>query len=229
MNWTDPRTDETVHGFRERGFLPEAFVNMLAMLGWNAGTEQEIFSMDELIKQFSIERVHKGGAKFDYEKAKWFNHQYIQRKDNKELLSLVKPYIVNKGITATDAYLEQVIGLIKDRCTLLPDFWEQGHFFFHTPDSIDTAAIKEKWNEPKAQFFTSWLNALQTLSTWDHTTLEQSFNDQLQAAGLKKGDIMLPLRIMLVGGKYGPGVFTIAEMIGKDETIKRITTALDIL
>jgi len=229
MNWTDPRTDETVHGFRERGFLPEAFVNMLAMLGWNAGTEQEIFSMDELIKQFSIERVHKGGAKFDYEKAKWFNHQYIQRKDNKELLSLVKPYIVNKGITATDAYLEQVIGLIKDRCTLLPDFWEQGHFFFHTPDSIDTAAIKEKWNEPKAQFFTSWLNALQTLSTWDHTTLEQSFNDQLHAAGLKKGDIMLPLRIMLVGGKYGPGVFTIAEMIGKDETIKRITTALDIL
>lgn len=228
MNWKDPKTNELVHGFKERGFLPEAFVNILAMLGWNAGTEQEIFSMEELIQQFSIERVHKGGAKFDFEKAKWFNHQYLQHKPDTELAALAKPYIMQHGITPDDIYMARVAGLIKERCTLLPDFWEQGHFFFTTPEIKELQAIQEKWNEQKKTFFESWMASFESI-TWNHDALEASFNEALIAQGLKKGDVLLPLRIMLVGGKYGPGVFVIAEMIGKEETKRRISSVISTL
>ncbi len=228
MNWTDPKTGETTEGFRERGFLPEAFINMLAMLGWNSGTEQEIFSLDELVKTFSMSRVHKGGAKFDFEKAKWFNHQHIQAKNGPELVPLVKPFIEKQGVTVDDAYLVQVIDLIKERCTLLPDFWEQGHFFFVTPQITELQAVKDKWNEAKKAFFESWTAGLNS-ATWHHEALEQHFNEHIAQHGLKKGDAMLPLRIMLVGGKYGPGVFNICELIGLEETKKRITGALSLL
>ena len=231
MNWTDPKTNETNKGFKEMGFLPQAFVNMLAMLGWNPGTEQEIFSLDELVHKFSIERVHKGGAKFDFEKAKWFNHQYIQHTDDATLAELVKPYIEEGLKNTTDLRLATydlrlVIPLIKDRCTLLPDFWAQGHFFFATPEIKEEGAIKDKWNDAKQQFFTAWITQLESLPTWTHDTLETSFNELLPAHVLKKGDVLLPLRIMLVGGKYGPGVFVIAEVIGKEETIKRVRSVL---
>ncbi len=230
MNWTDPKTGETTKGFREMGFLPEAFINMLAMLGWNSGSEQEIFSIDELIEKFSIERVHKGGAKFDFEKAKWFNNQYIHKTDNETLAKLVMPYIEEGlknagGSSATPRekeFVEKVVGLIKDRCTLLPDFWAQGHFFFVTPATIDEATIKEKWNEQKQQFFTEWAVALEQLPEWSEHVIEANFNEFAVSKGLKKGELMLPLRIMLVGGKYGPGVFIISDIIGKEETIKRI-------
>jgi glutamyl-tRNA synthetase len=226
MNWTDPRTNETTYGFREMGFMPQAFVNMLAMLGWNSGTEQEIFSIEELIHKFSIERVHKGGAKFDFEKAKWFNHQYIQHADDATLTQLARPYIDAQGVKVNDAYLQKIVALIKDRCTLLPDFWHQGHFFFTTPIDFDISSIKEKWNDQKKAFFVSWVNSLNNTGEWDHASLEQNFNKHLESNGLKKGDILLPLRIMLVGGKYGPGVFVISETIGREETILRINNAL---
>lgn len=224
MNWYDPKTGETTGGFREMGFMPQAFVNMLAMLGWNSGTEQELFSLDELVKAFSIERVHKGGAKFDFEKAKWFNHQYIQHTDNETLATLAAPYIdAELGEGKWDkAVLAQVVPLIKDRCTLLPDFWAQGSFFFKTPDTIDDAAIKDKWNDQKQQFFATWADALSNLADWNHDAIEASFNDHVTAHAIKKGEVMLPFRIMLVGGKFGPGVFAIAEVIGKEETIQRM-------
>jgi len=226
MNWYDPNKNETTGGFREMGFLPQAFVNMLAMLGWNDGSGQEVFSLDELVQKFSIERVHKGGAKFDFEKAKWFNNQYIHHSDNEALVPLVQPYIQEHGHEPTHAYLAAVIGLIKERCTLLPDFWAQGHFFFETPELKEIAAIKDKWNEIKKQFFTDWMKELAAMPEWEDAFIEQSFNDYTAKAGIKKGDVMLPLRIMLVGGKYGPGVFHIAAMIGKEETLKRISGAL---
>jgi glutamyl-tRNA synthetase len=229
MNWTDPKTGETNKGFREMGFLPEAFVNMLAMLGWNSGTEQEIFSLDELIEKFSIDRVHKGGAKFDFEKAKWFNHQYIQRWDENRLAELAMPYVeeqlkgLDSGIGGWElAMLTRVIPLIKDRCTLLSDFWAQGHFFFATPELKEEAALKDKWSDQKQQFFASWANIVSYMESWNQQELETSFNEEAVKLGLKKGELMLPLRIMLVGGKYGPGVFLIAGVIGKEETIKRI-------
>ena len=228
MNWTDPKTGETATGFREMGFMPQAFVNMLAMLGWNSGIEQEIFSLEELVSMFSIERVHKAGAKFDFEKAKWFNNQYIHHTDNETLAKLAAPYIeeglksLGLGAEVNRQLIERVVGLVKDRCTLLPDFWTQGHFFFATPATIDVATIKEKWNDQKKQFLSDWATALQNLADWNEQAIEASCNELALQHGLKKGDVMLPLRIMLVGGKYGPGVFAIAEVIGKEETIKRI-------
>ncbi len=223
MNWYDPAKDETTMGFREMGFLPEAFVNMLAMLGWNSGEEKEIYSLDELIGKFSIERVHKGGAKFDFEKAKWFNNQYIQLTDNEKLADMVMPYITAQGQNPSKELLVKVVALVKDRCTLLPDFWAQGSFFFVTPETVDETLIRDaKWSENKELFFAAWTDKLNELADWTDVAIEQSAIDLLPSFSLKKGDIMLPLRIMLVGGKFGPGVYHIAELIGKAETIKRI-------
>ena len=157
MNWTDPKTGELTAGFREKGFLPEAFINMLAMLGWNDGTEQEIFTIEELIEKFSIERVHKGGAKFDYEKAKWFNHEWIKRSSADRLLPDVKTYFDKAGIIADRSMLHKVIDLVKERCTLLPDFVEQASFFFSRPAQYDLEQVKSKWNAEKKLFFTSIL------------------------------------------------------------------------
>lgn len=223
MQWTDA-TGETLDGFKEKGFLSEAFVNILAMLGWNDGTEQEVYSLDELVQKFSIDRVHKGGAKFDYEKAKWYNHQYIMKKTDEELVPLVKPFIEQHGVTVEDSYLQKVIGLVKERCHLLADFWEQGHFFFTAPATIDADTIKGKWNEQKSGFFTTWLQQLDVDT--DAAAMEAAFGQLGEAQGLKKGEVMLPLRIMLVGGKFGPGVFDIVKMIGKEETEKRVESAL---
>src|SRR5256885_8530524 len=147
MNWADPKTGEITHGFRERGFLPEAFINFLALLGWNDGTEQEIFSIDELIERFSIERVHKAGAKFDYEKAKWFNHEWIKKLTVDSLQFTVKKVLNDAGVEINDdEKLKTVIELIKDRCVLLTDFVQQSSFFFQSPKEIDVNAIKPKWN-----------------------------------------------------------------------------------
>lgn len=226
MNWTDPKNNEFTQGFRERGFLPEAFINLLALLGWNDGTGQELFSLDELIQRFDISRVNKSGAVFDFEKAKWFNHQYIQRMDAAQLVPLVKPYVVEGAIDATDEYFEKVVALIKERLTLLTDFTEQSTFFFKTPETIDTASIQAKWNEKIAAFFKALTAQWSTYADWSHDALETGFNELVAEHGLKKGEVMLPLRIMLVGGKFGPGVFDIATLIGQEETGKRLAHAL---
>ncbi|HYE56375.1 MAG TPA: glutamate--tRNA ligase family protein, partial [Chitinophagaceae bacterium] len=227
MNWTDPRTNEFTEGFRERGFLPQAFVNMLAMLGWNDGTEQELFSLDELVQKFSIDRVHKGGAKFDFEKAKWFNHEWIKRFEVSGLVLRVKALYKEKGLQVEDdVKLERIISLIKDRCTLLPDFWQQGSFFFVAPAEYDTAAVKPKWNEAKKQFFFAYIDELQATPDWQSAFIEAGFKQIAATQNIKPGDLQLPLRIMLVGGKFGPPVFDIAEVLGKQETIARIRKAL---
>jgi len=224
MDWKDTEGNMTT-GFRERGFLPEAFVNMLAMLGWNPGVEQEIFSLEELCDLFSMERVHKGGAKFDYEKAKWFNHQHIQRADNARLAELAEPFFTKAGIATDKERLTTVVGLIKERTHLLSDFVEQGAFFFEAPKQLDIESIKGKWNEQKTQFFQAWMVQLDTTDL-NHEALEQSFGNLATEMGIKKGELMLPLRIMLVGGKFGPGVFDIVTFIGKDQTKDRIGAAL---
>jgi glutamyl-tRNA synthetase len=226
MDWKDPKSEETTTGFREKGFLPEAFLNMLVLLGWNDGSGQEIFTMEEMIARFNIERVHKAGAKFDYEKAKWFNHQYIQQKQGAELAALVRPFIQAHGVTPEEPMLIEIVDLIKERCSLLSDFWDQGHFFFRRPESPDLAPVKDKWSEAKTDFFRSWADSLGSQQDWTHTSLEDGFTALAAEKGIKKGELQLPLRIMLVGGKYGPGVFQIAEIIGKEETVARIEQAL---
>jgi len=230
MDWTDPKTNEKAIGFKERGFLPEAFVNLLAVLGWNDGTDQEIFSMAELIEKFSIDRVHKGGAKFDYEKAKWFNAEWIKNADNAYLAALVQPYFDEAGIKAQDqTYLEKIIGITKERCILLPDFVTQAGFYFTAPTQIDTASIAPKWDDNKKNFFEALCVAFENSNTTDPLQLENIFKELAATHGLKPGELMLPMRIMLVGGKFGPAVFEIAATIGISDAVARIKYALTLL
>nr|MBC7613431.1 glutamate--tRNA ligase [Pseudopedobacter sp.] len=227
INWVDPASGKKSDGFLDVGFLPEGFINMLAMLGWNDGTEQEIFSMGDLIEKFSMQRIHKGGAKFDYEKAKWFNQEWIKRSSAKHLLNPVKAVLNNADIHEfSDEQLSGVIELVKERCVLLPDFVEQASFFFKAPDKYDTSAVKPKWDSKKHSFFIAFADNLSKNDFSDSANLEMKFKDLATEQGLKTGDVMLPLRIMLVGGKFGPQVFDIANKIGKEETINRINKAL---
>ena len=235
MDWSDPITKETTVGFKEKGFLPEAFINFLALLGWNDGTDKEIFSLNELIASFDIERVHKGGAKFDYEKAKWFNQEWIKRTDNKILAELLQPFLEAAKIEVHEApYLVKVIGLVKDRCHLLADFIPQSHFFFAAPTSIDIAAILPKWEEKKQVFFEALVKTYAQhiadgVKTIPAATLEANFKELATAHEIKPGDLLLPLRIMLVGGKFGPGVFEIIESIELSDTVARIEHSLRLI
>ncbi len=230
MNWADPRRNELTQGFREKGFLPEAFINMLAMLGWNDGTDQEIFTKEELIEKFSMERVHKGGAKFDYEKAKWYNHEWIKRFEVPSFKFQVKKIFEENNISvADDKKLDKVIMLVKDRCTLLTDFVQQASFFFKTPETIDIAALQPKWDEKKSQFFIELIRAYELMQFWQHDDLEKEFKEMAAAHQIKPGDVLFAFRIMLVGGKFGPGVFDIASIIGKEETVLRIKNTLQLM
>jgi glutamyl-tRNA synthetase len=227
MNWTDPNSNELIEGFREKGFLPEAFINFLALLGWNDGTDQEIYSLAELTERFSLERVHSAGAHFDYEKARWFNHEWIKRSEAASLLPAVKACLNASQIEITDeSLLKHIIDLVKERCTLLTDFTEQSAFFFRRPETWDIAAIQPKWNEAKQLFFAEWLRALELQSGWDATALEKELKEMASVHGIKPGELMLPLRVMLVGGKFGPGVFDIAAILGREETMARIKAVL---
>ncbi len=227
MNWKDPNTGELTEGFKEKGFLPEAFINFLALLGWNDGSKKEIFSKEELIQSFSIEKVHSGGAKFDYEKAKWFNHEWIKKSEVESLKAEIKNLLVEKGfIVSDDIFLKKVIGLVKDRCVLLSDFIEQSSFFFKVPDQYDLSSVKPKWNDAKKLFFAEVIRNFELNNDWKADSLEINFKEMAAVNQIKPGEVLASLRIMLVGGKFGPGVFHIAELLGKEETIHRIKKAL---
>lgn len=227
MNWNDPKTGELTEGFKEKGFLPEAFINFLALLGWNDGTEQEIFTKEELIEKFSIERVHSGGAKFDYEKAKWFNHEWIKKFDVPGLRLEVEVILNEKGIHDIERnYLDKVIVLVKDRCTLLTDFYDQSYFFFKAPSEYDVNAVKPKWNQDKEKFFINFIDEIKAIDNWESAFIEDGFKKLAALQNIKPGELQLPFRIMLVGGKFGPPVFDIAAVLGKEETIQRIKNGL---
>lgn len=235
MNWNDPQTNELTEGFREKGFLPAAFVNMLAVLGWNDGTSKEIFSLDELIAAFSMERVHKSGARFDYEKAKWFNHEWIKLANQDELATELEHLYETKMppeeklATPVTIDLRKVVTLVRDRCHLLNDLWEQSWFFFKDPQQFDIDSVKSKWNAPKADFFSDLKEELAALELWESAFIEAAFKNMAALKGIKPGELQLPFRIMLVGGKFGPPVFDIAEIIGKQKTLQRISTALPLM
>jgi len=227
MNWFDAKTGELTPGFRELGFLPEAFLNLLAMLGWNDGSGQEIFSLDELVAKFSLERVSKAGAKFDFEKAKWYNAEWIKKVKAERLLPEVKKVLEDKGVTISDEhYLLKVIDTVKERCILLTDFYQQSAYFFEAPAEYDINAVKPKWTDAKTSFFDTLINVLKNEAVIEAAPFEEKFKALMEEQSLKAGDVMLPFRIMLVGGKFGPHVFDIAALLGKDETIKRIKKAL---
>lgn len=226
MDWKDPSNGEVTKGFREMGFLPEAFINMLALLGWNDGSEQELFTKEELIEKFSLDRVHKGGAKFNYEKAKWFNHEWIKKSDDAFLATQLKAFAAEKGINAADEKLRQVCALVKDRCVVLPDLWENSYYFFISPEDVDLPSIQPKWSKEKTDFFSATIKMMEIAAVWKAQILENEFKELAATMQIKPGEVLLPLRIMLVGKKMGPGVFDIAELIGREETIKRIRHVL---
>lgn len=232
MNWLDPNTNELTEGFREKGFLPEAFINLLAILGWNDGTSQEIFTLDELITKFNLSRVHKSGAKFDYEKARWFNHEWIKKTPDEILASSLQTiYATKMGVAAGDKSVSpetftKVVSLVKERCHLLNDLWEQSYFFFKDPQEFDLLSVKAKWSSEKISFFQNFSEELNAVDLWESAFIEAAFKNLAALKAIKPGELQLPFRIMLVGGKFGPPVFDIAEVIGKEATLRRIRQAL---
>lgn len=227
MNWADAKSGDTTKGFREMGFLPEAFVNMLGVLGWNDGTEQELFSLDELIQKFSVDRISKAGAKFDFEKAKWFNHEWIKRSSTESLLPQIQEVLEHHQVVADEAYVSRVLDAVKERLTFVEDFWSQASFFFLQPEEYDLNAVKPKWSAEKTAFFEGISRSFEGFDTWKASDLEPFFKDAIQASGMKMGELMMPFRIMLVGGKFGPDVFQIVELLGKNEVIARVRKALN--
>ena len=227
INWTDPVTAELSSGYREAGYLPEAVINILALLGWNAGTEEELFSMDELIKRFSLEQVHKAGAKFDPDKAKWFNHQYIQHTDNKALLMLLKPFLAFLNSDVTDEYLIKVIGLVKNRMHHLSEFHDQAGFFFEAPTEYDPKTVKEKWNNQMPPFMGELIPVIAGVAPFSKEAIEANIKSFIELKQMGMGMVMNNLRLLMVGANKGPGLGDIMEVLGKDEVVRRIEVGMD--
>jgi glutamyl-tRNA synthetase len=213
-------------GYREKGFLPEAFVNMLSVLGWNDGTDEEMFSMQELLQKFDVQRINKAGAKFSFDKAVWYNAEWIKRMNPSDLLPLVKNELSAAGIESTDDKVLEVLALVQERISLLPNAVKEMEYFFRKPATIDTETIKKKWSEQHTAFYTD-LKTIWTDAEWTKEKLETTFKDLIGKHEMKMGAVMLPFRIMLVGGKFGPGVFDIAQFLGREEVLERIINEWD--
>ena len=229
LQWTDPATKEISSGYRENGYFPEAVVNILALLGWNPGSEQELFNMDELIEAFSLENISKSGAKFDLAKACWFNHQYLIAKPDDELAELFAKTVCAKGFNVNSDYLTKICGLVKERVNFISEIWEQSSFFFEAPRAFDKAVIKKRWKENTPSILNDVKQIFSELSDFSekniHETL-QRYSEEKELGGM--GQVMIPLRIALVGGSFGPDLPTIAAMLGKDDVINRIDNILKI-
>jgi len=224
--WKDPETGDISRGYREDGYFPEAFINLLALLGWNPGTEQEFFSLDELSELFSLDRVVKSGSRFDPEKAKWFNKHYFQQKSVTELSELFKPVLKGKGIVASDDKVNAVVAEIKERCEFVSDLWEQSSYFFVAPESYDEKTISKRWKEETPDQISAILEVFKTVDDWKADSIKEAFSAFMNENGWGFGAIMNPLRLCMVGGNLGPDLFVICELLGKEESISRIKTAL---
>ena len=222
LNWKDPKTDEIFKGYRETGYLPDAFINILAFLGWNPGTEQEIFSMDELINAFSLENIGKSGSKFDPDKAKWFNHQYISNKNNDELVEIFLPVLKEKGIDANKDFVSKVCGLIKERLNLTTDFWEQSYFFFEAPTEYEQKFVKKRWKENTPAIISELKSILSNIDEFTNSNIKEIVSSWINEKELGFGAVLNPFRLCIVGASKGPELFDIIELIGKEETIRRL-------
>ncbi|MBA3662579.1 MAG: glutamate--tRNA ligase [Bacteroidetes bacterium] len=223
LSWQDPRETAPYIGYKEAGYYPEAFVNILALLGWNPGTNEEIFSVEELSQIFDFERVHKSGAKFDPEKAKWFNQQYLRKKSDQELADAFKPVLSEKGHLRDNAFVIEFCKLVKEKVQFVHEFWEQGKYVFEAPVEYDAKVITKKWNENSKTLFTSVLNKFKSTSEWTIESITKSFHEA--EAELGKIDMQL-LRVLVTGVAGGPQLFDMLALIGKEEVQKRMETAL---
>ena len=214
-------------GYREEGYYPEAVINFLALLGWHATGDQEMYTMQELIEQFSLERVSKSGAKFDYEKGKWFNHQYLQLKSNEELVEQFMPYLEAKGVLVDKAIVAKVIGLTKDRVNFVSELWEQVNFFFVAPAEYDEKSLKKRWKEDSPKHMTEMLALLETHEDWSAEGLDNLIMPWIAEKEYGVGIVMNAFRICLVGAARGPHIWNITDVLGKEETLARVRTALE--
>lgn len=227
LNWTDPETNETSIGYRERGFFPEAFINFLALLGWNPGGDVEVMSKEEMIKLFSLEKVHKAGARFDFEKAKWFNHQYLIQKPETELAAAIKEQVLSKGYAFDVTYIAAFCRLMKERATFLNDLLEQGYYFFEDIKSYDIETLKKKYKKESRSIFNSITETINAVSDFSAKSIEAALKEFIASNGLKIGEIMPVLRLALAGTMQGPAIFDIMALLGKEKTIARLKKSLD--
>ena len=227
LEWHDPKTNEISSGYRENGYFPEAVVNFLALLGWNPGTEQELFSLDELVKVFDISRCSKAGAKFDYQKGIWFNHEYILRKSDDEIAQLFAPIVANNGVDESLERITEVVHMMKDRVNFVKELWPLCSFFFVEPTEYDEKTVKKRWKEYSAQQMTELADVIESIEDFSVVNQEAVVMKWVEEKEYKLGDVMNAFRLTLVGIGKGPGMFDISTFLGKKETLKRLRKAID--
>ncbi|WP_010521412.1 glutamate--tRNA ligase [Aquimarina agarivorans] len=225
LNWTDPKTNEVSSGYREAGFYPETVVNFLALLGWNPGTEQEIFSLAELIEDFDLKRVNKSGAKFDPEKNKWFQQQYLQQQTDADLAKAFESILTDKGIT-TSLPLEKIVSMLKERAVFPADLYDLGKFFFKAPTEYDKKAAKKAWKEGTAELMQELVEKIKSIADFSAANATAEIKAWITSKEIGFGKVMMPLRLALVGSLMGPDVYEIAAMLGRNETINRLENAI---
>jgi len=227
LEWKDPKSRETSSGYREAGYLPEAVVNFLALLGWNSGSEQELFTMEELVQLFSLERCSKSGAKFDFEKGKWFNHKYIQQKSNEEVASLFLPELLEKGIETDLTTISHIVSLVKERVNFVKELWSQSSFFFVAPASYDEKTVQKRWKPETSSQLGELADVLSQINIFNAEETERIVKDWIASKGYHLGNIMNAFRLAIVGESKGPHMFDIIAIIGKEEAIARIKAAIE--
>ena len=229
LEWHDPKTGEVSRGFREDGYFPEAVINFLALLGWNPGTEQEIFSMDELIEQFDLNKCSKSGAKFDYKKMIWFNHEYMLRKSDREIAEDFAPIVAGNGVDVPFERVEKVVGMMKDRVDFVKELWPLCSFFFLAPTEYDEKTVHKRWKEYSAQQMRELGEVLEGIDDFSVEGQEKVVMKWVEQKGYKLGDVMNAFRLALVGIGKGPGMFDISAFLGKEETLARLRKAIETL
>ena len=227
INWTNPDNGDVSLGYKEQGYITEAFINMLSLLGWNPGTTQEIFSMNELIQSFSLERVGKAGAKFDFDKTKWFNQQYLRAKNKEDLANELQIILKENNIKMDDKFVASVCNQLKERATFVKDMWLEGAYYFSAPTTYDEKTIRKKWKEDTPRFLSELKIRLEKISDFSSINIEIEFKKYLEDNDLGMGRLLPAFRLALTGVGMGPSLFDIASLLGKTETIKRMEVALN--
>lgn len=229
LEWHDPKTGEVSSGYRESGYFPEAVINFLALLGWNPGTEQELFTLDELVEAFDISRCSKAGAKFDYQKGIWFNHEYILHKTNEEIAGLFAPIVANNGVETTMERVTEVVRMMKDRVSFVRELWPLCSFFFIPPTAYDEKTRKKRWKENSPEVMSELAGVLEGIDDFSVEGQEAVVMKWVEDKGYKLGDVMNAFRLTLVGEGRGPGMFDISAFLGKEETLNRLRKAIEVL
>lgn len=229
LEWHDPKTGDVSSGYRESGYFPEAVVNFLALLGWNPGTEQELFTLDELVEAFDIHKCSKAGARFDYQKGIWFNHEYMLKKSNEEVANLFAPIVANNGVDETMERITQVVAMMKDRVNFVKELWPLCSFFFIAPTEYDEKTVKKRWKADSAKVMSELADVLEGIDDFSVEGQEPVVMKWVEEKGYKLGDVMNAFRLTLVGIGKGPGMFDISAFLGKEETLKRMRKAIEVL